>query len=43
METDTSGFRLSANAPDGQKRFPISRLPLRRDRSINPLLAEEKE
>ena len=24
METDTSGFRLSANAPEGQQRFPIS-------------------
>lgn len=43
METDAFGFRLPANAPDGQKRFPISRSSLRRDRSSNPLFAQEKE
>ena len=26
METDASGFKLRANAPEGQKRFPISRM-----------------
>ena len=26
METHASGFRLRANAPKGQKRFPISRM-----------------
>jgi hypothetical protein len=29
METHAFGFRLRANAPEGQKRFPISR-PTRR-------------
>ena len=28
METHAFGFRLSANAREGQKRFPISRLGL---------------
>jgi hypothetical protein len=26
METHAFGFRLRANAPEGQKRFPISRV-----------------
>ena len=26
METHAFGFRLRANAPEGQKRFPISRM-----------------
>ena len=29
METHAFGFRLRANAPEGQKRFPISTNPLR--------------
>jgi hypothetical protein len=39
METDAIGFRL----PGQPKAFANSRLPVRRDRSLNPLLAEEKE